>query len=65
MPRRLCLTNLVVAEELITGMTDQGEPVDIVYSDFSRAIDSVCHRLLVKMMIAMGIHLKITRWVEE
>ncbi len=33
MPRRLYLTNLIVAEKLITGMTDQGEPVDVVYLD--------------------------------
>ncbi len=46
-------------------MTDQGEPVDVVYLDFSKVFDSVCHRLLVKKMVAMGIHLKITRWVEE
>ncbi len=46
-------------------MTDQGEPVDVVYLDFSKAFDSVCQRLLVKKMVAMGIHLKITRWVEE
>ncbi len=35
---------MIVAEELITGMTDQGEPVDVVYLDFSKAFDSVCHR---------------------
>ncbi len=46
-------------------MTDQGEPVDVVYLDFSKAFDSVCHRLPVKKMVAMGINLKITRWVEE
>ncbi len=46
-------------------MTVQGEPVDVVYLDFSKAYDSVCDRLLVKKMEAMGIHLKITRWVEE
>ncbi len=45
MPRRSCLTNLIVGEEQITGMTDQGEPVDVVYLDFSKAFDSVCHRL--------------------
>ncbi len=33
--------------------------------DFSKAFNSVCHRLLVKKMVAMGINLKITRWVEE
>ncbi len=47
MPRCSYLTNLIEAEELITGMTDQGEPVDVVYLDFSKAFDSPCHRLLV------------------
>ncbi len=46
-------------------MTVQGEPVDVVYLHFWKAFDSVCHRLLVKKMEAMGIHLKTTRWVEE
>ncbi len=64
-PRRSCLTNLIIAEELITGMTDQEEHVDVVYLDFSKAFDSVCHRLLIKKMEAMGIHPKIDRWVEE
>ncbi len=39
--RRSCLNNLIIAEEFITGMTDQGEPVDVVYLDFSKAFDSV------------------------
>ncbi len=65
MPRRSCLTNLIVAEALITGMTDQGVPVDVVYLNFSKALDSVCHRLLVKKMVAMRFHLKLTRWVVE
>ncbi len=29
-PRRSCLTQLIVTEELITCMTDQGEPVDVL-----------------------------------
>ncbi len=29
MPRHSCLTNLIVAGELITGMTDQGETVPV------------------------------------
>ncbi len=65
MPKLSCLTNLIIAEEFITGITDQGEPVDVVYLDFSKAFDSVCHRLLVKKMVAMGIHLKITGFVKE
>ncbi len=33
------LPTLIVAEELVTGMTDEGEPVDVVYVDFSKAFD--------------------------
>ncbi len=64
-PRRSCQANLIIAEELITGMTDQGEPVDAVNLDFSNAFDSVCHRLLFKKMEAMGIHPKVNHWVED
>ncbi len=45
--------------------TDQGEPVDVVYLDFPKAFDSVCHRLLIKKMEVMGIDSKINDWVEE
>ncbi len=30
MPKRSCLTNLIVAEELIAGINDQGELVDVI-----------------------------------
>ncbi len=46
-------------------MPDQGEPVDVVYLDFSKAFDYLCHRLLIKKMEAMGVHPKVNRWVEE
>ncbi len=65
MPKRSCLTNLIVAEELIAGINDQGELVDVVKLDFSKAFVSVCHRLVGKQMLSMGVHPKITDWVEE
>ncbi len=46
-------------------MTDQGELVGVVNFHFSKAFDSVCHCLQVTNMVAMGIHLNITRWVED
>ncbi len=64
MLRRSCLANLIIAENLITCMTDLGELVDVVYLDFSKAFDSVYHPLLDKKMVAMGIHREITRWME-
>ncbi len=42
------LKKLILAEEIVSGITDQDEPVDVVYLDFSKLLDSVCHRLLVR-----------------
>ncbi len=35
------LTNLLVAEELITKWLDEGSAVDLIYLDLSKAFDSV------------------------
>ncbi len=48
MSRRSCPTKLIIAEEFPTGMSDPGEPVDVVYQYFSKTSDLVCLRLLVK-----------------
>ncbi len=61
----MCPTNLITAEELTAGMSDPAEPVDAVYLNFSKAADSVCLCLPVKKIVAMGIHLKLTHWLEE
>ncbi len=37
------------------GETDQGEPINCVHLDFSKAFDWACHHMLVKKMMAMGI----------
>ncbi len=42
MPRRSCLINLIRVAELLVGMTDQGEPVGVVYLDVTKAFDSMC-----------------------
>ncbi len=50
---------------LFTCMTNQIESEDFAYFEFSKAFASMCHRLLVKKMVAMGTHLKKTHWVEK
>ena len=36
-----CATNLMLRNEFITKAADKGQPVDLVYQDFSKAFDRV------------------------
>ncbi len=64
-PHRSCLSNLLVAEERITQLTDSGEGVDLVYLDFAKAFDSVNHRMLCDKMLAYGICRFIVNWTRS
>ncbi len=64
LPRRSTLTNLLVAEELITKWLDEGSAVDMIYLDFSKAFDSVNHRLLLHKLREYGIAPIVISWVE-
>ncbi len=59
--RRLTLTNLLVAEELITKWLGEGSAN---YLDFSKAFDSVSHRLLLRKLRGYGIAPIVISWVE-
>ncbi len=45
---RSCVTNLLQFFEDVTNYIDQGDPVDVVYLDFQKAIDKVPHQRLLK-----------------
>ncbi len=50
LPRRSCLSNLLVFEVAATRMMDEGHTADVIYLDVAMAFDSANHRfLLVKM----------------
>ncbi len=53
--RCLALTNLHVAEELITKLLNEGSAVDLIYPDLSNTFDSVNHRLLLTKLRGYGI----------
>ena len=62
---RSCLTNLLESSEYITRLIDEGNPMDIIYLDFSKAFDKVPHKRLVEKLKAHGIKGEIVTWIEE
>ena len=61
---RSCTTNLLQFMEIVTKIFDEGDALDIVYLDFSKAFDKVPHKRLLNKMRALGIEGNILQWTE-
>ncbi len=64
LPRRSCHSNLLVFEEAVTRMMDEGHTVDVIYLDFAKAFDSANHRFLLAKMKSFGLGDVVVRWIE-
>jgi hypothetical protein len=62
---RSCLSQLVAHLDNIIYHLEQGENVDVVYLDFSKAFDKVDFVITLKKLNALGIKGKIGRWVQS
>ena len=60
-----CVTQLLECVEDLTEALDQGEDVDIICLDFSKAFDKLPHRKLMKKNWGYGIRGKMYKWIEE
>ena len=58
-------TNLIEFMDQVTKWVDDGKSVDVIYFDFSKAFDKVCHRRLAVKMEAEGIRGKVKVWICE
>ena len=63
-PKKNCMTNLLICLEKWTKLQDNGFPVAVIYTDFAEAFDRVPHQRLLKRMITLGISGKILNWVK-
>ena len=64
-PGRDCITQLLVCMEIWTKMIEDGVCFDAIYTDFSKAFDSVPHERLFVKMEALGIKGDILNWVKS
>ena len=60
-----CCTQLLVIMETWTRWFDLGLPWDAVYTDFSKAFDSVPHERLLKKVEAYGIRGSLLQWIKN
>ena len=58
-------TNLIEFQNVTTKWNDDGECFDVVFLDFSKAFDVVCHKRLMVKLEAIGIKGKVLNWIRD
>ena len=62
-PNRDCMTNLLSALEDWTEDIESGFDIDVIYTDFAKAFDSVPHQRLLKKLESIGILGEVLKWI--
>ena len=62
-PLRDCMTNLLTCIEKWSEILEHGEAVDVIYTDFSKAFDSVPHQRLLLKVKNLGICGNVLGWI--
>jgi hypothetical protein len=62
--RKSTLTNLSIYNEFLVQILSERGQVDSVYTDFSKAFDSVCHNILLQKLYAYGVRGTFYKWIE-
>ena len=63
-PRRNCMTNLLTALEEWTRIIDEGGSLDLIYTDFAKAFDSVPQVRLLLKLNSLGIGGEVLAWIK-
>ena len=65
MKGRFCFTILISFCDLATCLMDEGKAVAVVYLDFSKALDTVSHSILLQKLSARGLDKYTLCWVKN
>jgi len=60
-----CLTNMRAFYDDMTGWVDEGRAVDVVYLDFSKAFNTVSHKILLGKLRKCGLDECSVSWIEN
>ena len=63
-PNGECMTNLLLAMKEWTEAVEFGYDIDVIYTDFAKAFDSVPHKRLAVKLESLGIKGEVLRWIE-
>ena len=63
--RHSTITQIMCYYDSVLSMMEEGNPVDAIYLDFSKAFDKVDHKILLKKVQSVGIDGKLLKWIES
>ena len=65
LPKKSTSTNLVAYLDYLTKNLDEGQPVDVLYLDFSKAFDKVPHQRLIQKLKTYNFSKELIAWIAK
>ena len=60
-----CITNLLETFDTVSHALDSGNQVLIIFLDFAKAFDKVCHQSLLVKLKTYGFSVAIIKWIKD
>ena len=56
---------LILCYDEVTRHVDQHKMVDLIFFDYTKAFDKVCHKILLEKLSSIGVGVQLRRWIES